>query len=268
MSGPWSWTSALAKERRRRSGHREAHRDRQSSSGTPEFMSPRAEQHAASNSRSTAPLRHLRPRHRRLRDVHGRKNCRSRGPERPGNDDRPAARPAAGSCGQLRPDLPEGLESALARAMDANADARYNTALEFRRGAHGVALRRLPVEDQGEAEIRRFPASIRPEYVRVEAGSRPGARLPRDDRAESRSAPPSWLASRWRPRSPCTPACCGAPRLARHPAQAVGARRASFPRHGSGPARRRPPSGPVHALERGTTIRVAPMIPERRRPCL
>ena len=32
---------------------------------------------------------------------------------------------------QLRPDLPEGLESALARAMDANADARYNTALEF-----------------------------------------------------------------------------------------------------------------------------------------
>ena len=32
---------------------------------------------------------------------------------------------------QLRPDLPEGLESALARAMDANADARYDTALEF-----------------------------------------------------------------------------------------------------------------------------------------
>src|SRR6266403_1407892 len=32
---------------------------------------------------------------------------------------------------QLRPDLPEGLESALARAMDANPDGRYNTALEF-----------------------------------------------------------------------------------------------------------------------------------------
>src|SRR5256884_6949660 len=32
---------------------------------------------------------------------------------------------------QLRPDLSEGLESALARAMEANPDARYNTALEF-----------------------------------------------------------------------------------------------------------------------------------------
>src|SRR5256714_753329 len=32
---------------------------------------------------------------------------------------------------QLRPDLSEGLESALARVMEANPDARYNTALEF-----------------------------------------------------------------------------------------------------------------------------------------
>src|SRR6059036_3473570 len=32
---------------------------------------------------------------------------------------------------QLRADLSEGLESALARAMEANPDARYNTALEF-----------------------------------------------------------------------------------------------------------------------------------------
>src|SRR5438093_1360083 len=32
---------------------------------------------------------------------------------------------------QLRSDLSEGLESALARAMEANPDARYNTALEF-----------------------------------------------------------------------------------------------------------------------------------------
>src|SRR5436189_4302862 len=32
---------------------------------------------------------------------------------------------------QVRPDLSEGLESALARAMEANPDARYNTALEF-----------------------------------------------------------------------------------------------------------------------------------------
>ena len=32
---------------------------------------------------------------------------------------------------QLRSDLAEGLESALARAMEANPDARYNTALEF-----------------------------------------------------------------------------------------------------------------------------------------
>jgi len=66
---------------------------------------------------------------------------------------------------QLRPDLPEGLESALARAMDANADARYKHRARVRRGAHGVARRRLPVEDQGEAEIRRFPAFDPPEYV-------------------------------------------------------------------------------------------------------
>src|SRR5438094_348414 len=32
---------------------------------------------------------------------------------------------------QVRADLPEGLESALARAMEANPDARYTTALEF-----------------------------------------------------------------------------------------------------------------------------------------
>src|SRR2546429_8415756 len=32
---------------------------------------------------------------------------------------------------QLRADLSEGLESALARAMEANPDGRYNTALEF-----------------------------------------------------------------------------------------------------------------------------------------
>src|SRR6266571_2943434 len=32
---------------------------------------------------------------------------------------------------QLRPDLSEGLEKALARAMDSNPDARYSTALEF-----------------------------------------------------------------------------------------------------------------------------------------
>jgi len=32
---------------------------------------------------------------------------------------------------QLRPDLPAGLEKALARAMDSNPDARYATALEF-----------------------------------------------------------------------------------------------------------------------------------------
>src|SRR5690348_16251748 len=32
---------------------------------------------------------------------------------------------------QLRADLPEGLENALARAMEGSPDARYNTALEF-----------------------------------------------------------------------------------------------------------------------------------------
>jgi len=66
---------------------------------------------------------------------------------------------------QLRPDLPEGLESALARAMDANADARYNTALELAAALTASPLQRLPVEDQGEAEIRRFPAFDPPEYV-------------------------------------------------------------------------------------------------------
>ena len=32
---------------------------------------------------------------------------------------------------QLRGDAPEGLEKALARAMESSPDARYNTALEF-----------------------------------------------------------------------------------------------------------------------------------------
>src|SRR5256886_9145259 len=34
-----------------------------------------------------------------------------------------------------------------------------------RRRAHRVSHRRFPVEDQGEAEIRRFPAFHPPEYV-------------------------------------------------------------------------------------------------------
>src|SRR2546429_9972748 len=35
----------------------------------------------------------------------------------------------------------------------------------IRRRAHRVSHRRFPVEDQGEAEIRRFPAFDPPEYV-------------------------------------------------------------------------------------------------------
>jgi len=32
---------------------------------------------------------------------------------------------------QLRPDLPEGLEKTLGRALESNPEARYTTALEF-----------------------------------------------------------------------------------------------------------------------------------------
>jgi hypothetical protein len=32
---------------------------------------------------------------------------------------------------QLRPDLPEGIERTLHRALESNPDARYTTALEF-----------------------------------------------------------------------------------------------------------------------------------------
>ena len=38
---------------------------------------------------------------------------------------------------ELRADLPEALEGALARAMETNPDARYNTALEFAEALHG-----------------------------------------------------------------------------------------------------------------------------------
>src|SRR3989475_491143 len=141
----------------RRSGDCQAHRHRHH---------PRHagihESRADSGQTARRPLRHLRPRHRRLRNVHGQ--AAIPGAERTGDDDRPAARPAAEAAAApvrslRRPGerVGPGDGSEPRRALQHRA--------RIRRRAHRVPHRRFPVEDQGEAEIRRFPAFDPPEYV-------------------------------------------------------------------------------------------------------
>src|SRR4029077_17582175 len=108
------------------------------------------------------PLGYLRPRDRRLRNVHGQ--AAVSGPKRPGDDDRPAAR-AAAEAAPAPPRSPRGPGERAGPRYGREPRRALQHRARARRGAHSVARRRLPVEDQEEAEIRRFPAFDPPEYV-------------------------------------------------------------------------------------------------------
>jgi len=129
-------------------------------------------------------------------------------------------------------DLPEGLESALARHGRERRRALQH-ALEFA-AALTASHAALPVEDQGEAEIRRFPAFDRPS---TSSGSRirPGARLPRDDRTDpERAAVVARL-----PVRPSSPVHRLAARALHDIQLKRWVRTGVISKHGSGPVRRR-----------------------------
>src|SRR5206468_10333615 len=86
------------------------------------------------------------------------------GAERTGDDDRPAARPAAEAAAAPARSLRRPGERAGPGDGSEPRRALQHRA-RIRRRAHRVSHRRFPVEDQGEAEIRRFPAFDPPEYV-------------------------------------------------------------------------------------------------------
>src|SRR2546427_21703 len=141
----------------RRSGDCQAHRHRHH---------PRHagihESRADSGQTARRPLRHLRPRHRRLRNVHGQ--AAIPGAERTGDDDRPAARPAAeAAAAPVRSLRRPGERAGPGDGSEPRRALQHRA--RIRRRAHRVSHRRFPVEDQGEAEIRRFPAFDPPEYV-------------------------------------------------------------------------------------------------------
>src|SRR5256885_7976969 len=141
----------------RRSGHYEAHRDRHHPRDAG-IHEPRADPREAAR----RPLRHLRPRHRRLRDVH--RQASVSGAERPRDDDRPAARAAAEAAPGPRRSLRSLREHA--GPPDGGEPRRaLQHRTRVRRRADRIPRRRLPVQDQGEAEIRRFPAFDPPDYV-------------------------------------------------------------------------------------------------------
>src|SRR5437867_6069281 len=141
----------------RRSGHRQAHRDRDHprDAGVHE---PRADPGQAAR----RPLRHLRPRYRCLRDVH--RQVAVPGTERSGDDDRAAARPATEAASGPRRS-PRGPGERAGPRNGGEPRRALHHGARIRRRAHRVPRRQLLLENQGEAEIRRLPALDPPEYV-------------------------------------------------------------------------------------------------------
>jgi len=142
-------------------------------------------------------------------------------------------------CASSAPISPEGLEAALARAMKRTPMALQHRA-RVRRRAHRIPRRWFPVEDQGEAEIRRFPAFDPPEYVEW----KPDPALVRGFRETIERDPERAAVVARLPVETKLALYAGlfARAAARHSAQALGAHRRDLQRRGLGPGRRRRPS--------------------------